>query len=244
MLKKCRLAMVAILVTANALKTHSRKSVYLLSTLLLLLSLSLPAEGQLSPAQIVNLPPSVTFEENQPNEINCEVAGNPTPNVIWTRVDGQADGYTTTDGTRLIFNAPRKSDEGRYRCEAQNEQGADQRYVQVYVRTNAPPPAPARVHVYIQPKEYNGEAGDNVHFTCQSTHDGQLRYEWLFNGYPINANQLRNVYARGEVLEIRDATARNSGTFTCIGTDLRTHRNYTEDARVYIEQRQQPPYGG
>lgn len=161
--------------------------------------------------------------------------------MIWTRVDGQADGYTTTDGTRLIFNPPRKSDEGRYRCVAQNELASDERYVQVYVRTSAPVPTPQRVHVYIQPKEYNGQSGDDVIFTCQSTHDGSLRYEWLFNGYPINVHQLRNVYARNELLEIRDATDRNSGTFTCIGIDLRTHRNYTEDAQVYIEQRPQRP---
>ncbi|KAM8721215.1 hypothetical protein ACLKA7_007133 [Drosophila subpalustris] len=206
-----------------------------------MVSITISNQSQRSPAQIINLPSTVTFDEYQPNEISCDVEGNPAPTVTWTRVDGQADGHTRTDGGRLIFDSPRKSDEGRYRCTAQNQFNADEKYVQIYVRGNAPPPA--RERLYIQPEDFNGEAGDTVRFTCQSTSGAMLQYEWLHDGYPLNPQQQRNIIISGDTLEIRDATARDSGTYTCVGIDLRSRRNYTEDARVYIEQRQVPPSG-
>ncbi|XP_030079865.1 basement membrane-specific heparan sulfate proteoglycan core protein isoform X26 [Drosophila hydei] len=206
-----------------------------------MVSLTITTHAQRSPAQIVNLPQTVTFDEYVVNEINCEVEGNPTPIVTWTRIDGQADGHTRTDGSRLIFESPRKSDEGRYRCQAQNDLNIDEKYVQVYVLGNAPQPQPpARERLYIQPENYNGEAGDLIRFVCQSTSGAQLHYEWLHDGYPLNGQQQSNVIISGDTLEIRDATTRDNGVYTCVGNDLRTHRNYTEDARVYIEDRQQP----
>jgi len=158
--------------------------------------------------------------------------------VTWTRVDGQVDGHTRTDGGRLIFESPRKSDEGRYRCAAQNQFNTDEKYVQIYVRGNAPPPA--RERLYIQPEEYNGNSGDTVRFTCHTTSGAMLKYDWLHDGYPLRQQQQRNVIIIGDTLEIHDATARDSGIYTCVGIDTRSHRNYTEVARVYIEQRQQP----
>lgn len=218
----------------------------ILPYLVLVLPLVLPlaAHSQRSRAQIVNLPQTVTFNEYVPNEINCEVEGNPAPVVIWTRIDGQADGNTRTDGSRLIFESPRKSDEGRYRCQARNDLNVDEKYVQVYVVGNAPQPQPpARERLYIQPENYNGESGDIIRFVCQSTSGAQLHYEWLHDGYPLNVPQSSHVIISGDTLEIRDATTRDNGVYTCVGIDLRTHRNYTEDARVYIEERQQPPIG-
>ncbi|KRF94155.1 uncharacterized protein Dmoj_GI15893, isoform H [Drosophila mojavensis] len=209
-----------------------------------MVSITITPHSQRSRAQIVNLPQTVTFNEYVPNEINCEVEGNPAPVVIWTRIDGQADGNTRTDGSRLIFESPRKSDEGRYRCQARNDLNVDEKYVQVYVVGNAPQPQPpARERLYIQPENYNGESGDIIRFVCQSTSGAQLHYEWLHDGYPLNVPQSSHVIISGDTLEIRDATTRDNGVYTCVGIDLRTHRNYTEDARVYIEERQQPPIG-
>ncbi|KAH8387838.1 hypothetical protein KR093_009841, partial [Drosophila rubida] len=206
-------------------------------------SITVTKQSQRAPARIIDLPSTVTIDEYQPYEIDCQVDGNPAPSVTWTRVDGQADGHIRTDGGRLIFESPRKSDEGQYRCTAQNQYDSDEKYVQIYVRGNAPVPPPARERVYIQPEDYNGESGDTVRFTCQSTSGAVLRYEWLHDNYPINTQQQRNIYISGDTLEIRDASARDSGIYTCVGIDLRSQRNYTEDARVYIEQRQLPPSG-
>lgn len=182
------------------------------------------------------------FEEYQTNEINCEVSGNPTPTVTWTRVDGRMSMEAHTDGTRLIFDAPRKSDEGRYRCKATNPLDTVEKYTQVYVRTSPPvPPPPPRELIYIEPPSYTGESGDSVRLTCQPTTSIVLVYEWNKDGYPLYRQS--NVIVSGNTLEIREATARDSGYYTCIGIDLRNRRNYTNDAQVVIEESNYPAPG-
>ncbi|KAH8235981.1 hypothetical protein KR032_011790, partial [Drosophila birchii] len=205
------------------------------------ISITITPESQRRPAQIVNLPNHVTFEEYQQNEIVCEVEGNPTPTVIWTRIDGQVDAHSRTYGNSLIFDSPRKSDEGRYRCQAENNLNRDEKYVQVYVQSSASQPSPPRDRLYIQPEEHNGQAGESFRLTCQSTSVASLRYEWSHQGYPLASSAPRNLYINGNTLEVRDASDRDSGTYTCAAFDPRTRRNFTADARVYIEPHQQPP---
>nr|XP_017095021.2 basement membrane-specific heparan sulfate proteoglycan core protein isoform X16 [Drosophila bipectinata] len=205
-------------------------------------SITISTHDQRSPAQVVSLPQTVTFEEYQTNQIICEVEGNPTPTITWTRVDGQADAYSTrTQGNRLIFDSPRKSDEGRYRCQADNELSRDEKYVHVYVQSNAPHPPPAPDRLYITPEEFNGVAGETIRLTCSSTSDARLRYDWNHDGYPLSSSGARNVIVNDNYLEVRDATARDSGIYTCLAYDPRTRRNFTVDARVNIESRDQPP---
>ncbi|XP_054087653.1 basement membrane-specific heparan sulfate proteoglycan core protein isoform X5 [Zeugodacus cucurbitae] len=209
-------------------------------------SITITEDSQRTPPQIINLPQVVTFEEYQRNEIYCEVSGYPTPAVTWTRVDGRMSPEARTEDTRLIFEAPRKSDEGNYRCEASNEMGNDQKYTQIYVRI-APPvaPQPPRELIYIDPPSYTGEAGRPVRLTCQPTTSISLTYQWNKDGYPLYRQ--RNIIINGNVIEIRDSTPRDSGLYTCIGIDLRGRRNYTNDAQVLIEESGGPgpgPYPG
>ncbi|XP_041563042.1 basement membrane-specific heparan sulfate proteoglycan core protein isoform X19 [Drosophila elegans] len=205
-------------------------------------SITITPVDQRSPAQIVNLPHDVTFEEYQPNEIVCEVTGNPAPTVTWTRVDGQADAQSTrTYNNRLIFESPRKSDEGRYRCQAYNELHRVEQYVIVYVQSNTPQPPPPQDRLYIQPEEVNGYEGESFRLSCQFTSGASLHYDWLLNGSPLSSSAPRNVQINGNVLEVRDASYRDSGIYTCAAFDQRTRRNLTADARVNIEPREEPP---
>ncbi|XP_039962557.1 basement membrane-specific heparan sulfate proteoglycan core protein isoform X3 [Bactrocera tryoni] len=206
------------------------------------ISITITEQSQRTPSQIVNLPQVVTFEEYQRNEIYCEVSGHPTPTVTWTRVEGQMSLEARTEDTRLIFEAPRKSDEGRYRCRASNENGIDEKYTQVYVRV-APPvaPPPPRELIYIDPPSFTGESGQPVRLTCQPTTSISLIYEWNKDGYPLYRQ--RNVIISGNTIEIRDSTPRDSGLYTCIGIDLRGRRNYTNDAQVLIEDSGYPAPG-
>ncbi|XP_070074540.1 basement membrane-specific heparan sulfate proteoglycan core protein isoform X24 [Drosophila takahashii] len=204
-------------------------------------SITVSQEDQRSPAHIVDLPNDVTFEEYVSNEIVCEVEGNPPPTVTWTRVDGHADAQSTrTDNNRLVFDSPRKSDEGRYRCQAENSLSREEKYVVVYVRSNPPQPPPQQDRLYITPQEVNGVAGDSFQLSCQFTSAASLRYDWSHDGRSLSASSPRNVVVRGNVLEVRDANVRDSGTYTCVAFDLRTRRNFTESARVYIEQPNEP----
>ncbi|XP_037931811.1 basement membrane-specific heparan sulfate proteoglycan core protein [Teleopsis dalmanni] len=205
-------------------------------------SITITESSQRTPARIVELPSQVTFEEYQPNEINCEVTGNPTPSVSWTRVDGQMSRDAHTDGTRLIFDAPRTSDSGHYRCQANNDIGTDERYTVVNVEESPlQPQPPIREFIYIEPPSWSGEPGQTIRLTCQPTTPITLVYQWNKDGYPIYRQQ--NVVLSGNQLEIREASPRDSGVYTCIGIDQRGHRNYTSEARVAVEQREpyQPP---
>ncbi|XP_050742444.1 basement membrane-specific heparan sulfate proteoglycan core protein isoform X17 [Drosophila biarmipes] len=199
---------------------------------------------QRSAAEIVDLPSEVTFQEYVRNEIVCEVRGNPPPTVTWTRVDGIEAQSTRTYGNRLVFDSPRKSDEGRYRCQAANDQNQDEKYVIVYVESNPPQPPPPQDRLYITPEMYNGLAGESFQLQCQFTSAASLRYDWSHDGRSLSSSPARNVQVRGNVLEIRDSTVRDSGVYTCVAFDLRTRRNFTESAHVYIEPAGEPPILG
>lgn len=191
-------------------------------------------QDQRSPAQIFGLPNQIVFEEYQPNEINCQVIGNPTPTVTWTRIDGQMSREAHTDGNRLVFDSPRATDQGSYRCHASNGIGTAEEYVQVIIPPTTPQPQPPpRELIYIDPPSYTGEPGQIVKLTCQPTTSITLIYEWTKDGYPVYRQ--RNLIINSNQLEIRDSTVRDSGIYTCIGVDTRGRRNYTSDAQVLIE---------
>ncbi|XP_033169646.1 basement membrane-specific heparan sulfate proteoglycan core protein isoform X23 [Drosophila mauritiana] len=207
-------------------------------------SITITKKDQLSPAEIVNLPSHVTFEEYVSNEIICEVLGNPAPRVTWARVDGHADAQSTrTYDNRLIFDSPRKSDEGRYRCQAENEQNRDEKYVIVYVQSNPPQPPPQQDRLYITPEEINGLAGESFQLNCQFTSVASLRYDWSHNGRSLSSSPARNVQIRDNTLEVREASESDSGIYTCVAYDVRTRRNFTESARVNIDRREEHPFG-
>jgi hypothetical protein len=72
---------------------------------------------------------------------------------------------------------------------------------------NEPPTA------QISETQKNAFTGDNFELRCKITGSPQPSIVWLFNDAPVN--NLANVYARGDVLAIRDARIDMSGYFTC-----------------------------
>ncbi|KAI8120669.1 Basement membrane-specific heparan sulfate proteoglycan core protein [Lucilia cuprina] len=192
------------------------------------ITITITESSRRTPAKIDNLSPYFTFEEYVPCEVNCE-------SVIWTRVDGQMSSEARVDGSRLIFEMPRKSDEGSYRCQANNGVGYEEKYTQIRIRPSTPVSTPApRELVYIEPPSFSGESGQYVRLTCQPTTPVILKYEWTKDGYPLYRQH--NLIINGNMLEIRETTPRDSGVYTCIGIDNRGRRNYTSDAQVHIEE--------
>ena len=53
--------------------------------------------------------------------LNCEVSGNPMPQVTWIKVSNDR----RSDGNILNFNNIKRNDTGDYRCEASNRCGKE-----------------------------------------------------------------------------------------------------------------------
>ena len=83
-------------------------------------------------------------------------------------------------------------------------------------------------------------AGESFDLRCKATGSPLPTIIWLFNDSPVDG--LNNVYARGEVLTIRDARSELSGYFTCRAVS--PAGQYAQDTafvRVTEPEREQEP---
>lgn len=167
--------------------------------------------------------PEVTISPNFVNEpefsnveIRCTASGNPRPRVQWERIDGsEISSEVLLREGQLRFNSLRKSDEGTYRCSAQNDAGDGDQVIQIYVqeqRQSPPRPTPptSREQVTILPARFDGEPGEDVTLRCQSNPRG--RVTWSKAG---SVELPRNAEVAEEELVIRYPTADDSGRYTC-----------------------------
>ncbi|XP_055844274.1 basement membrane-specific heparan sulfate proteoglycan core protein isoform X29 [Episyrphus balteatus] len=199
-------------------------------------------------APVINIDtPYLTVDEYRPIDVDCKVTGNPKPTVTWTRIGGPLTRDARFEGDRMIISSVRKSDEGSYRCSAENSVGADERNIAIYVNaapqpTQPPTPIPGRSMIYIDPPQVQGVVGDTVRLSCQPRAQIALVYDWTKDNAPVRWN--RNMIVNGNVIIIRDISVQDSGRFTCTGIDQRARRNYTSTAYVTVEERQDGGGGG
>ena len=190
-----------------------------------------PDEGFGREPQITVTPLIINQEEYSVAELRCSALGSPSPRIEWQRLDGQISSDVVIRDGFLRFNSLRKSDEGSYRCYAQNNVGDADQTIQVYVRGDRVPPPPQQEEVTVSPVQYNGEPGEEIHLTCSSNPRG--RVSWSKSG----AVELpRNAYASGEELIIRYSTADDSGRYICSivfpsGTSRTAHAEVVITAR-------------
>lgn len=150
-------------------------------------------------------------------EIRCSATGNPRPRIQWDRIDGQpiSSDVVMREGY-LRFNSLRKSDEGTYRCSAQNDAGDGDQVIQIYVQEQTrqqptrPPHLPSREHVAISPDRIDTEPGEDVTLRCQSNPRG--RVTWSKAG---SVELPRNAEVSDDELIIRYPSADDSGRYTC-----------------------------
>ena len=151
-------------------------------------------------------------------EVVCEASGSPAPEVYWQRVDGGRFPDDVRPDTReLRFNYIRKSDEGQYRCTAQNPHGNAYDMVSVYVRegsvTERPTPSPS---VHINPDYYNGRPGDEVRLHCSSNELGSSAITWSKDRTPSLPQYI--IISGDGLLIIRSANTEDSGRYICTVT--------------------------
>ncbi|XP_046738267.1 Down syndrome cell adhesion molecule-like protein Dscam2 isoform X3 [Diprion similis] len=150
--------------------------------------------------------------------VTCPVAGHPIETIVWER-DGRVlpinrKQKVFANGTLIIENVERMSDQATYTCVARNAQGYSARgtlEVQVMV-------APQ-----ILPFTFGEEPanwGELVSVTCSVIKgDLPIAISWAFNGEPIENDQtdvtIGSTNKKNSVLSIEAVVARHAGEYTC-----------------------------
>lgn len=194
--------------------------------------------------EVLVSPAIVNQDENSSAELRCTASGSPEPRIQWIRLDGQMSSDVIIRDGYLRFNSLRKSDEGNYRCFAQNNVGDADQTIQVYVREQRrqdprpqPRPEPEQEDVNVSPIQHSGEPGEEIVLRCSSQPRG--RVTWTKSG----AVELpRNVYVSGEELTIRYSTVDDSGRYVCnIQFPSGNTRSSFSDVSIVARSNEQPP---
>ncbi|XP_065155482.1 cell adhesion molecule Dscam1 isoform X12 [Atheta coriaria] len=147
--------------------------------------------------------------------VHCPVAGYPIDTIVWER-DSRVlptikKQKVFPNGTLIIENVERSSDQATYVCVAKNSQGHSARgtlEVQVMVQP------------HIIPFDFEGEVnnGDSVQLNCYvNKGDSPIQISWLLNDKPIEYDDVSMVPfgGRTNILTIGSVQAHHMGNYTC-----------------------------
>ncbi|XP_060838228.1 cell adhesion molecule Dscam2 isoform X1 [Rhopalosiphum padi] len=174
--------------------------------------------------------------------VTCPVAGYPLESITWERDNRQLPinrkQKVFPNGTLIIENVERSSDQATYTCVARNAQGHTAKgnlEVQVMV-----PPS-------IMPFSVDGElsVGDNAQLTCHVARgDMPINISWTFQSAdggtvgslpePILLNRIGKKIV---MLEIPSVTEYHRGSYTCIATNRAGVIEHTAELKVNVPPR-------
>ncbi|KAG5309252.1 DSCL protein, partial [Acromyrmex insinuator] len=169
--------------------------------------------------------------------VTCPVAGYPIESIVWERdtrvLPINRKQKVFLNGTLIIENVERMSDQATYTCVARNAQGYSARgtlEVQVMV-------APQ-----ILPFAFGDEPaswGELVSITCSVTKGDQpIEISWTFNGTSIDSRDSDVVVAstnrKNSVLTIESVAARHAGDYTCTASNRVGATTYTAHLAVNV----------
>ncbi|XP_043478415.1 Down syndrome cell adhesion molecule-like protein 1 homolog isoform X8 [Leptopilina heterotoma] len=155
--------------------------------------------------------------------VTCPVAGYPIESIVWERdtrvLPINRKQKVFPNGTLIIENVERQSDQATYTCVARNAQGYSARgmlEVQVMVAPQISPFAFGDDPV---------NAGEMASVQCAVVKgDLPLDISWMFNGNPIGSDQSDvNIIDNGKrhkQLTIDSVSARHAGEYTCVGSNI------------------------
>ncbi|XP_043494308.1 Down syndrome cell adhesion molecule-like protein Dscam2 isoform X37 [Polistes fuscatus] len=172
--------------------------------------------------------------------VTCPVAGYPIESIVWERdtrvLPINRKQKVFPNGTLIIENVERMSDQATYTCVARNAQGYSARgtlEVQVMV-------APQ-----IFPFSFGDEpvnSGEAISATCSiQKGDFPMDISWAFNGEPIT-DEYRDQFMitkskRLSVLQIDAVAARHAGEFTCTVSNNAGASSHTAALAVNVPPR-------
>ncbi|CAL7934266.1 unnamed protein product [Xylocopa violacea] len=171
--------------------------------------------------------------------VTCPVAGYPIESIVWERdtrvLPINRKQKVFPNGTLIIENVERMSDQATYTCVARNAQGYSARgtlEVQVMV-------APEIAPFVISEKPANW--GDTVTATCTMLKgDSPIQIEWALNGEPISHDYPDISIAtsrRVSLLTIDAVTASHAGEYTCMASNAAGGTSFTATLAVNVPPR-------
>ncbi|XP_075224355.1 Down syndrome cell adhesion molecule 1 isoform X5 [Lycorma delicatula] len=171
--------------------------------------------------------------------VTCPVAGYPIESIVWER-DGRQlpinrKQKVFQNGTLIIENVERLSDQATYTCVARNSQGFSAR-------------GNLEVQVMVPPKlapfsfgEEILEAGESASVQCSvSAGDLPIQISWYFNNDTINpvSGILTSVIGkRISVLSIESIDHSHAGNYTCVGKNRAGNSSFTATLNVNVPPR-------
>ncbi|XP_033350618.1 Down syndrome cell adhesion molecule-like protein Dscam2 isoform X30 [Bombus vosnesenskii] len=156
--------------------------------------------------------------------VTCPVAGYPIESIVWERdtrvLPINRKQKVFPNGTLIIENVERMSDQATYTCVARNAQGYSARgtlEVQVMVGPQ------------LLPIAFNAEvanSGDSVSVPCSILKgDMPMDISWAFNGVPIDTSKdasitITRISKHLSTLSIDGVSARHAGEYACSASNL------------------------
>nr|XP_049465886.1 Down syndrome cell adhesion molecule-like protein Dscam2 isoform X30 [Anopheles coluzzii] len=171
--------------------------------------------------------------------VTCPVAGYPIESIVWERDNRQLPinrkQKVFPNGTLIIENVERNSDQATYTCVAKNSEGYTAR-------------GTLEVQVMVGPSVFPFDFGDEpvdmmntVSINCVvSKGDTPIMIEWLFNGNRVTTNDGINIMKSGQkisILSIESVQSRHAGNYTCVARNNAGESQHTSELKVIVPPR-------
>ncbi|XP_076173901.1 Down syndrome cell adhesion molecule 1 isoform X39 [Ptiloglossa arizonensis] len=172
--------------------------------------------------------------------VTCPVAGYPIESIVWERdtrvLPINRKQKVFPNGTLIIENVERLSDQATYTCVARNAQGYSARgtlEVQVMVSPQIAP---------ISFGDETVNAGDLVSIQCVVTKgDSPLEITWSFDSRPIRSDRMDVIVSssgkRVKQLTIESVAARHAGEYTCVASNAAGSTSHSAKLDVNVPPR-------
>ncbi|XP_039751105.1 Down syndrome cell adhesion molecule-like protein Dscam2 isoform X4 [Pararge aegeria] len=172
---------------------------------------------------------------------HCPVAGYPIDSIVWER-DGRVlpinrKQKVFPNGTLVIENVERMSDQATYTCVAKNSQGYSARGT-LELQVMVPP-----LVVPFSFGEVPSNPGDAAVVNCVATKgDLPLEISWTFSSETIDSSLHRDIMTtplgpRASVLTINSVSANHQGNYTCIVQNAAGRAEYAATLVVNVPPR-------
>ncbi|XP_023559876.1 hemicentin-1 [Octodon degus] len=172
-----------------------------------------------------------TVVVNNPIQLECRAAGNPSPVISWYK-DGRPLSSSTSitflnRGQSIDIESAQISDAGLYKCVAINSAGATELFYSL------------QVHV---PPSISGSSdmvtvvvNNLVRLECEARGIPAPSLTWLKDGSPVSsfANGIQ-ILSGGRILALTSAQISDSGKYTCVAVNAAGEKQRDTDLRVYV----------